>query len=86
VRLFRLAWDLTSTQFGSRQALYARFFSSDVVRLRQGCFKSYDYGKTVGMVDRFLQRVDAQAVGQTQAAAGRGIDLHRRAGNGSGRE
>ncbi len=62
VRLFRLAWDLTGTSFGSRQALYERFFNGDVVRLRQGRFKSYDYGKAVGMVERFLQRVAAQTV------------------------
>jgi 4-hydroxyphenylacetate 3-monooxygenase len=54
VRLFRLAWDLTGTQFGSRQALYERFFNGDVVRLRQGRYQTYDYSKAVGMVDRFL--------------------------------
>jgi len=56
IRLFRLAWDLTGTQFGSRQALYERFFNGDVVRLRQGRYQSYDYGRAVDMVDRFLQR------------------------------
>ena len=59
VQLFRLAWDLTGTQFGSRQALYERFFNGDVVRLRQGRYQSYDYGDAVGMVDRFLKGVRA---------------------------
>ncbi len=59
VQLFRLAWDLTGTQFGSRQALYERFFNGDVVRLRQGRYQSYDYGDAVGMVDRFLEGVRA---------------------------
>ena len=31
VRLFRLAWDLIGTQFGSRQTLYERYFNGDVV-------------------------------------------------------
>jgi len=54
VRLFRLAWDLTGTQFGSRQALYERFFNGDVVRLRQTRYQTYDFAESVGMVDRFL--------------------------------
>jgi 4-hydroxyphenylacetate 3-monooxygenase len=56
VQLFRLAWDLTGTQFGSRQALYERFFNGDVVRLRQARYQSYDFSRAVGMVDRFLTR------------------------------
>ena len=35
IRLFRLAWDQVGTQFGSRQALYERFFNGDMVQLRQ---------------------------------------------------
>jgi 4-hydroxyphenylacetate 3-monooxygenase len=58
VRLFRLAWDLTGTQFGSRQALYERFFNGDVVRLRQTRYQTYDYSRAVGMVDRFLEQTD----------------------------
>ncbi|MFN8556988.1 MAG: 4-hydroxyphenylacetate 3-monooxygenase, oxygenase component [Dehalococcoidia bacterium] len=56
IRLFRLAWDLTGTPFGSRQALYERFFNGDVVRLRQGRYQSYDYSRAVDMVDHFLAR------------------------------
>ena len=29
VKLFRLAWDITGSTFGSRQVLYERFFASD---------------------------------------------------------
>jgi 4-hydroxyphenylacetate 3-monooxygenase len=29
VRLFRLAWDVAGSAFGSRQVLYERFFASD---------------------------------------------------------
>lgn len=54
VRLFRLAWDLTGTPFGSRQALYERFFNGDVVRLRQARYQAYNYDRAVGMVDTFL--------------------------------
>lgn len=60
IRLFRLAWDLTGTQFGSRQALYERFFNGDVVRLRQGRYQSYDYTRATGAVDRFFDRIRAR--------------------------
>jgi len=29
VKLFRLAWDIAGSSFGSRQVLYERFFASD---------------------------------------------------------
>ncbi|MGH7341189.1 MAG: 4-hydroxyphenylacetate 3-hydroxylase C-terminal domain-containing protein, partial [Candidatus Rokuibacteriota bacterium] len=29
VKLFRLAWDVAGSAFGSRQVLYERFFASD---------------------------------------------------------
>jgi 4-hydroxyphenylacetate 3-monooxygenase len=29
VELFRLAWDIAGTSFGSRQVLYERFFAGD---------------------------------------------------------
>ena len=45
IRLFRLAWDLVGTQFGSRQALYERFFNGDVVILRQRRYAGYDYSR-----------------------------------------
>src|SRR5947208_3038535 len=37
VKLFRLAWDIAGTSFGTRQALYQRFFASDPLtrRVRQ---------------------------------------------------
>ena len=56
IALFRLAWDLTGTQFGSRQTLYERFFNGDVVRLRQRRFATYDFTKADRAVDSFLAR------------------------------
>ena len=33
VKLFRLAWDLTMSAFGTRETLYERFFFGDPIRL-----------------------------------------------------
>ena len=60
IRLFRAAWDLVGTQFGSRQALYERFFNGDVVQLRQRRFASYDYSKATDAVDSFFKRIDSK--------------------------
>ena len=50
VKLFRLAWDLTMSSFGTRQTLYERFFFGDPVRLASQLYFSYD-------TDEFVQRV-----------------------------
>lgn len=63
IQLFRLAWDLVGTQFGSRQALYERFFNGDVVRLRQSRYQQYDYGRALASVDRLLARCRREEVG-----------------------
>ena len=56
IALFRLAWDLVGTQFGSRQALYERFFNGDVVRLRQRRYANYDFTAAENAVNTYLER------------------------------
>ena len=60
IKLFRLAWDLVGTQFGSRQTLYERFFNGDVVRLRQRRFDTYDYTKAKESLRSFMDRPSGQ--------------------------
>ena len=54
VRLFRLAWDMSISGFGGRQALYERFFFGDPVRMRQAHYGIYDRSEMVGRVKNFL--------------------------------
>ena len=58
VRLFRLAWDLIGTQFGSRQTLYERFFNGDVVQLRQRRYATYDYSRADASLELFIQELE----------------------------
>ena len=58
VRMFRLAWDLVGTQFGSRQTLYERFFNGDVVQLRQRRFATYDYSRADASLELFMQELE----------------------------
>lgn len=57
VRMFRLAWDLTGTQFGSRQTLHERYFNGDVVQLRQRRYAQYDYSRAEESVRRLMEEV-----------------------------
>jgi len=60
VRLFRLAWDLIGTQFGSRQTLYERFFNGDVVQLRQRRYATYDYTKADVSLELFMRELEGR--------------------------
>lgn len=54
VKIFRLAWDISMSAFGSRQSLYERFFFGDAVRLASGLYMSYPKEKYVKLIDQFL--------------------------------
>ncbi len=61
VRLFRLAWDLALSAFGSRQALYERFFFGDPVRMAGAMFANYDKAPYMERVRQFLARAEAES-------------------------
>jgi len=42
VKVFRLAWDLTMSSFGTRETLYERFFFGDPIKLSGELYRSYD--------------------------------------------
>ncbi|RLQ93077.1 4-hydroxyphenylacetate 3-monooxygenase, oxygenase component [Falsibacillus albus] len=54
VKIFRLAWDLTMSSFGSRQTLYERFFFGDPVKLAMSLYNGYDKTPYVEMVKELL--------------------------------
>jgi 4-hydroxyphenylacetate 3-monooxygenase len=58
VRLFRLAWDLAGTAFGSRQVLYERFFASDPLTRARALASIYPKGEVMERVLEFLGRDD----------------------------
>ena len=72
IRLFRLAWDLVGSEFGSRQALYERFFNGDTVILRQRRYATYDYSEALGQVDRFFDMASETGRGEVTGAGALG--------------
>ena len=54
LRLFRLAWDMTISGFGGRQALYEQFFFGDPVRMKHALYGIYDRSEYVDRVQKFI--------------------------------
>jgi len=58
IRLFRLAWDIAGSSFGSRQELYERFFFGDPVRMASALYAWYDKEPYKQRVRELLHRED----------------------------
>jgi 4-hydroxyphenylacetate 3-monooxygenase len=58
VKLFRLAWDIAGSAFGSRQVLYERFFASDPLTRARFLGAIYPKAEVVRRVTDFLARSD----------------------------
>ncbi len=58
VKLFRLAWDIAGSAFGSRQVLYERFFASDPLTRARFLNAIYPKGEVIERVSRFLGNSD----------------------------
>ena len=58
VKLFRLAWDVAGSSFGSRQVLYERFFACDPLTRARAMAAIYPKGEAMERVLDFLQRDD----------------------------
>ncbi|WP_226682772.1 4-hydroxyphenylacetate 3-monooxygenase, oxygenase component [Sutcliffiella horikoshii] len=54
IQLFRLAWDISMSAFGSRQTLYERFFFGCPTRLAMGLYQEYNRKELVDDVAREL--------------------------------
>ncbi|MDP4162652.1 MAG: 4-hydroxyphenylacetate 3-monooxygenase, oxygenase component [Bacillota bacterium] len=55
VKIFRLAWDLTMSSFGTRQTQYERYFFGDPIRLSSTLYKTYPKHEHVKLICDFLK-------------------------------
>ncbi len=60
VSLFRLAWDVAGSSFGSRQVLYERFFASDPLTRARALAAMYPKNEAMERVLDFLKRDDME--------------------------
>jgi 4-hydroxyphenylacetate 3-monooxygenase len=54
VKIFRLAWDLCMSPFGTRQTQFERFFFGDPIRLAMGLYNSYPKNDYTEYIKDFL--------------------------------
>jgi 4-hydroxyphenylacetate 3-monooxygenase oxygenase component len=54
IRLFKLAWDLTGTQFGQRMLHYERYYAGDPVRVSAAYWNDVEKAHLFAMVQRAL--------------------------------
>jgi 4-hydroxyphenylacetate 3-monooxygenase len=54
VKVFRLAWDLTMSPFGTRQTQYERYFFGDPIRLSSSLYSNYQKDNYVERISEFL--------------------------------
>ncbi|MED3562922.1 4-hydroxyphenylacetate 3-monooxygenase, oxygenase component [Bacillus xiapuensis] len=54
VKLFRLAWDISMSSFGTRQSLYERYFFGDPVRMASNIYHTYKRDNAIDFVKKFL--------------------------------
>ncbi|MRX73560.1 4-hydroxyphenylacetate 3-monooxygenase, oxygenase component [Bacillus lacus] len=53
-KIYRLVWDMTMSQFGTRQTQYERFFFGDAVRLKSNLYHHYPRKELVQEAAQFL--------------------------------
>lgn len=56
LKLFRLAWDMSMSSFGGRQALYEKYFFGDPVRMHSALYDVYDKTPHTKHIAEFLKR------------------------------
>lgn len=60
VKIFRLAWDLTMSSFGTRQTHYERYFFGDPIRLSSNLYRTYQKESHVKRISEFLDLKDIE--------------------------
>ena len=68
IRLFRLAWDASTSAFGGRQTLYERYFFGDPVRMAGALLKATDREPYKAHVREFLERIASDSAASSALA------------------
>jgi len=55
IRLFKLAWDATGTQFGQRQLQYERYYAGDPVRTAATLYLKHDAAPLLARIEKALR-------------------------------
>ena len=58
VKLFKLAWDAIGSEFGSRHTQYEMFYSGPKVVTTGMAYRTFDWDRATGLVDRCMADYD----------------------------
>ena len=61
MRLYKLGWDLTGSEFAGRHALYEKFYAGNSTLVRNSCDREAPWDSFHAVVDRALGNADENA-------------------------
>jgi 4-hydroxyphenylacetate 3-monooxygenase len=67
VKFFKLAWDAVGSEFASRHTQYEMFYAGATFVTKGHSFRTYDWARAAGMVDRMLGSYDLPVAGSKTA-------------------
>ena len=60
VKFFKLAWDAVGSEFASRHTQYEMFYAGAAFVTKAHSYRTYDWDRATGMVNRMLASYDLQ--------------------------
>jgi 4-hydroxyphenylacetate 3-monooxygenase len=71
VQLFKLAWDVTGSEFAGRHLQYEMFYAGAPFVARNYAFQNYGYEDALASAEEFLQRYNLESVTEKTTHAGK---------------
>ena len=68
MKLFKLAWDLTGSEFAGRHQQYEKFYAGASFVLKNHCFREAPWGDYHGTVERLMAGYDVPPENRLKAA------------------
>jgi 4-hydroxyphenylacetate 3-monooxygenase oxygenase component len=71
IQLYKLAWDVTGTQFGQRMLQYERYYAGDPVRVGAAYYLAHDVSELLDQVERALSEPVERLMAEAEKRAAR---------------
>ena len=68
MKLFKLAWDMTGSEFAGRHLQYEKFYAGASFIIRNHSYRETDWAEFNGLVDKVMSGYDVPDAGKSVAA------------------
>jgi 4-hydroxyphenylacetate 3-monooxygenase len=68
MKLFKLAWDMTGSEFAGRHLQYEKFYAGASFIIRNHSYRETDWAEFNALVDQCMSRYDVPSAGKSAAA------------------